>query len=134
MINDSEVIFVGIDVSKDTLEVACDDTRKTLTFSNDEAGIQALLAHIKAAGGRVGAVVLEATGGFEREAAMALCSAGLPVMVVNPRQARDFAKAMGYLAKTDTIDARVLRHFAQTLHASDRREKLLMCLPDVQQI
>ncbi len=137
MINDSETIFVGIDVSKDTLEVACDDTRKTLTFGNDEAGIQALLAHIKAApstGGRVGAVALEATGGFERDAAMALCGAGLPVMVVNPRQARDFAKAMGYLAKTDAIDARVLRHFAQTLYASDRREKLLMRLPDAQQV
>lgn len=96
MINDSEMIFVGLDVSKDTLEVACDDKRTTLTFGNDEAGIQALLAHIKAAqstGGRVGAVVLEATGGFERDAAMALCGAGLPVMVVNPRQARDFAKA-----------------------------------------
>lgn len=136
MINDSEAIFVGIDVSKDTLEVAWDDTRKTLTFSNDEAGIQALLACIKAAqsaGGRVGAVVLEATGGFEREAALALCGAGLPVMIVNPRQARDFAKAMGHLTKTDAIDARVLRHFAQTLHASDRRETLLMRLPDAQQ-
>ena len=75
----------------------------------------------------------EATGGFEREAALALCRAGLPVMVVNPRQARDFAKAMGFLSKTDAIDARILSHFAQTLYASDRRERLLMKLPEAGQ-
>ena len=55
-------------------------------------------------------------------------------MVINPRQARDFAKSMGYLAKTDSIDARVLSHFARTLHQSDRRERLLMKLPDAQQV
>ena len=109
MINDSEMIFVGIDVSKDTLELALDDKGQTHNLSNDETGIKRLLAIITAAqsgSGVIGAVVLEATGGFEREAAVALCSAGLPVMVVNPRQARDFAKAMGYLAKTDAMDAR----------------------------
>ena len=135
MINDSEMIFVGIDVSKDTLEVALDDKGKTHNLSNDKAGIKCLLAIITAAqsgSGVIGAVVFEATGGFEREAAVALCSAGLPVMVINPRQARDFAKAMGYLAKTDALDARVLSHFAQTLHQSDRRERLLMRLPDAQ--
>jgi transposase len=136
MINDSELIFIGIDVSKDTLELALDSDSKTQTLSNDEAGIKSLLAIIKAAQSKsreVGAVVFEATGGFEREAAVALCSADLPVMVVNPRQARDFAKAMGYLAKTDAIDARVLSHFAQTLNQSERREQLLMRLPDEQQ-
>lgn len=136
MMNDSELIFVGIDVSKDTLELALDDKGKTQNLSNDEAGIQSLLAIIKAAqsgSGVVGAVVFEATGGFEREASVALCTAGLPVMVVNPRQARDFAKAMGCLAKTDAIDAGVLSHFARTLHQSDRRERLLMRLPDAQQ-
>ena len=135
MINDSEMIFVGIDVSKDTLELALDDKGKTHNLSNDETGIKRLLAIITAAQSGsdvVGAVVFEATGGFEREAAVALCTAGLPVMVINPRQARDFAKAMGYLAKTDAIDARVLSHFAQTLHQSERRERLLMRLPDVQ--
>ena len=137
MTNDSELVFVGIDVSKDTLELALDDKGKTRSLSNDELGIAALLKIIKAAqsdSGGVGGVVFEATGGFEREAALALCSAGLPVMVVNPRQARDFAKAMGYLAKTDAIDARVLSHFARTLHQSDRREQWLMRLPDVQQV
>lgn len=137
MTNDSELIFVGVDVSKDTLELALNDKGKTRSLSNDELGIAALLKIIKAAqsdSGGVGGVVFEATGGFEREAALALCSAGLPVMVVNPRQARDFAKAMGYLAKTDAIDARVLSHFARTLHQSDRREQWLMRLPDVQQV
>lgn len=137
MTNDSELVFVGVDVSKDTLELAFDDKGKTRSLSNDELGIAALLEIIKAAqseSGGVGGVVFEATGGFEREAALALCSAGLPVMVVNPRQARDFAKAMGYLAKTDAIDARVLSHFARTLHQSDRREQWLMRLPDVQQV
>ncbi len=136
MMNASELIFVGVDVSKDTLELALNDKGKTQNLSNDEGGIKSLLEIIKAAQsepGVVGAVVFEATGGFEREAAVALCSAGLPVMIVNPRQARDFAKAMGYLAKTDAIDARVLSHFARTLHQSERREQLLMRLPDAQQ-
>ena len=108
MTNDSELVFVGIDVSKDTLELALDDKGKTHSLSNDELGIESVLKIIKAArseSGGVGAVVFEATGGFEREAAVALCSAGLPVMVVNPRQARDFAKAMGYLAKKLSVGA-----------------------------
>lgn len=131
--NASELIFVGIDVSKDSLELAMDDKGKTQYLNNDEAGIAKLQATILAADGRVGAVVFEATGGFERQAAIALCRAGLPVMVVNPRQARDFAKAMGHLSKTDAIDARVLSHFALTLYQSDRRERLLMKLPEANQ-
>jgi transposase len=129
----SEFSFIGIDVSKDSLELALDDKGKTQYLNNDETGIAKLLAAIHAGGGNVGAVVLEATGGFERHAAVALCRAGLPVMVVNPRQARDFAKAMGYLAKTDAIDARALSHFACMLYQSDRRERLLMKLPDADQ-
>lgn len=131
--NASELNFIGIDVSKDSLELAMDDKGKTQYLNNDETGIAKLLAAINSVGGNVGAIVLEATGGFERLAAVALCRAGLPVMVVNPRQARDFAKAMGYLAKTDAIDARVLSHFARMLYQSDRREQLLMKLPDAAQ-
>lgn len=131
--NASELIFIGIDVSKDSLELALNDKGKTQYIDNDERGIAKLLATIKSVDGMVGAVVLEATGGLERYAAVTLCRAGLPVMVVNPRQARDFAKAMGYLAKTDAIDARVLSHFALTLYQSDRRERLLMTLPDANQ-
>ncbi len=143
MMNASELIFVGIDVSKDSLEMALDDKGKTWYISNDEKGIAELCAAIMAActpleandtPRAVAAIVLEATGGFERKAAVALCSAGLPVMVVNPRQARDFAKAMGYLAKTDAIDARVLCHFARTLYQSEKGMQLLMHLPDAGQV
>jgi len=139
MMNASEMIFVGIDVSKNTLELALDDKSKTRCFDNNEQGIKQVMACLKAAingsaSVSVGAIVLEATGGLERKAAIALCEAGWPVMVINPRQARDFAKSMGYLAKTDSIDARVLSHFARTLHQSDRRERLLMKLPDAQQV
>ena len=85
MMNASELKFVGIDVAKNSLELAMDAQGKTREFDNDEKGIAKLLGALKAAEGRVGAVVLEATGGFERQAAIALCCAGLPVMVVNPR-------------------------------------------------
>ena len=131
--NVSDLMFVGIDVSKDQLEVALDDHSPTRRVSNDGAGIAALCAELVALGARVGAVVIEATGGHERQVAVALCTAGLPVMVINPRQARDFAKAMGHLAKTDAIDARVLSHFAATLYASKKRERLLMRVPEPQQ-
>jgi transposase len=143
MMNASELIFVGIDVSKDSLEIALNDKDKTLCVSNDEKGFSELQAAIKAASMSLNAndvprtvavILLEATGGFERKAAVALCGAGFPVMVVNPRQARDFAKAMGYLAKTDALDARVLSHFACTLYHSDKGEQLLMHLPDAKQM
>jgi len=88
--NNSELISVGVVVSKDTLELALGGKGKTQNFSNDAAGIQSLLAIIKAAqseSGVVGAIVIEAADGFEREVAVALYSATLPVMVINPRQA-----------------------------------------------
>lgn len=125
--------FAGIDVSKATLELALTDGGKTIVFENNTSGIRALLAKLKEVGA-LGAIVLEATGGLEREAALALCVAGLPVMVVNPRQAHDFAKALGYLAKTDSIDARALAQFARTLYQSDKREVLLMRMPEPQQL
>lgn len=123
--------FAGIDVSKATLELALVDGGNTIVFNNDARGIRALLAQLIEAG-PLGAIVLEATGGLEREAALALCAAGLAVMVLNPRQAHDFAKALGYLAKTDTIDARALAQFARTLYLSDKREALLMRMPEPQ--
>ena len=133
MTNALESIFVGIDVSKDTLEVALDDRSKTCTLGNDEAGRKALLAMLEAVRERVALVLLEATGGLEQPAAAALCASDFAVMVVNPRQAHDFAKAMGYLAKTDSTDARALSHFARTLHTSDKREWLLYKLPTPEQ-
>ena len=132
MVNASE-LFLGIDVSKDTLEVAFDDKSKTRCIANDDNHIAALVKELVPISSQIGVIVLEATGGFERRIAVALCTAGLAVMVVNPRQARDFAKAMGYLSKTDALDARVLSHFAKTLQQSEQRERLLMKLPDAHQ-
>jgi transposase len=133
MTDASELIFVGIDVSKATLEVALDDSGKTQTVSNDTTGVAALVARLKPMADRIALVLLEATGGLEQPAAAALCANGFAVMVVNPRQAHDFAKALGHLSKTDSIDARALSHFARTLYASERRERLLYRLPTPEQ-
>lgn len=133
MTDAAESIFVGIDVSKATLEVALDDKGATQTLANDEAGLKALLAVLQAHEHSVAVVLLEATGGLEQPAAAMLCASGFAVMVINPRQAHDFAKAMGYLAKTDSTDARALSHFARTLHSSDKRERLLYKLPTPEQ-
>lgn len=125
--------FVGIDVSKATLEFAVDGQSKTLVFANDADGIKSLLTHLRKVG-EIGAIVMEATGGLERAVAMALCAAEFPVMVINPRQAHDFAKALGFLAKTDAIDARALAQFAQTLDRSEKREVLLLRPPSPEQV
>lgn len=125
-------VTVGIDVAKATVEVAISGRQKTLALSNDEAGYAALLAELSNL--NVGLVLLEATGGFELACATALQLAGLAVAVVNPRQARDFARAMGYLAKTDRIDAAVLVDMARTLLARADLSKLVKPLPDAQQL
>src|SRR5215211_5382279 len=101
---------VGIDVSQATLDVAVYPTGEQWQVSNDEAGISQLVERIrKLAPERI---VLEATGGYEAVALATLGSAGLPVVAVNPRQVRDFARSTGRLAKTDALDAQVLAHFA----------------------
>jgi transposase len=133
MTNVSELIFVGIDVSKATLEVALDDSAKTQCFANTADGVAALLGMLGALDKKVAVVLLEATGGLEQRAVLALCLGGFAVMVVNPRQAHDFAKALGHLAKTDSTDAKALSHFARTLYASERRERLLYKLPTPEQ-
>ncbi|RDI18617.1 transposase [Pseudacidovorax intermedius] len=121
-----EPVFIGIDVAKATLEVALSSEPRSSSWANDEAGLASLLAYVEGVGERVALVLLEATGGLEQPAAAALCAQGYAVIVVNPRQAHDFAKAMGHLAKTDRIDAYSLAQFARTLNASDRRDKLLL--------
>jgi transposase len=126
-----EAVYVGIDVSKGSLEVALTDKGASVRFDNDDQGIQELLEHLR--GHEVAVVLLEATGGLERRCAQALCLAGLSVVVANPRQAHEFAKSMGYLAKTDGIDARVLSHFGRTLHGSERFEKALFKMATLQQ-
>ena len=103
-------VFVGIDVSKEWLDVAQHIGEEVWRFTNDEPGIARLVAHIQPLDPRL--VVLEATGGFEFPAAAALAAAGIPVVIANPRQTRDFAKSTGRLAKTDSIDALGLALFA----------------------
>ena len=118
----SEAIFIGIDVSGDTLEVGSTAQANTSRRSNDTPGIEALTAELLALAPAL--IVLEATGGYEFEVACALQAAGLAVAVVNPRQARDFARAMGALAKTDSLDARMLAEFARVLHQHPQRRAL----------
>lgn len=132
----TSTITVGIDVAKATFETGFSDRAATLSHTNDEAGHTALLAQLdrsRAEGLNVGLIVLEATGGLEAELAWALQLAGWPVVVVNPRQARDFARSMGKLAKTDTIDARLLAQLGQTLLQRPDLAKLIKPLPDERQ-
>ena len=100
---------VGIDVSKARLDLAVVPEGTARAESNDESGIKALLSYFEEL--RPDLVVMEATGGYETAAAIAISAAGLRLAVVNPRQVRDFARASGYLAKTDAIDARVIAQF-----------------------
>jgi transposase len=129
----SEQIFIGIDVSKATLDLAVRGQAQVRQFANTEPGIAALMASLAAQKQAIAVILMEATGALERAAATALCLAGYPVMVVNPRQAHDFTKALGYLSKTDRTDAQALAQFACTLHASPKRDKLLMKLATLEQ-
>jgi transposase len=102
--------FVGIDVSKQLLEIAVHQSDYRFSLPNDPKKFPELLAELIAL--RPARIVVEATGGLEIPLLQALGAAGLPVVLINPRQVRDFAKAMGQLAKTDRLDARVLAHYA----------------------
>ncbi|MFO7546378.1 MAG: IS110 family transposase [Trueperaceae bacterium] len=115
--SEPERLTVGIDVGKDHLDLALLPAGTLHRVANDAAGHGELVALLQAAGEGVGIarVVLEATGGYERAPALALADAGLPVVVVNPRQTRDFARASGLLAKTDRLDAAALAQFARAL-------------------
>ncbi|MDQ3965723.1 MAG: IS110 family transposase [Actinomycetota bacterium] len=111
-------VYAGIDVSKGRLEVAVRPAGERFGVPNDDAGIDELVGRLGET--RPALVVLESTGGFERSLVAALAASGLAVAVVNPRQARDFARATGRLAKTDRIDAEVLAHFAEALRPTPR--------------
>lgn len=126
----SDSVFIGIDVSSQTLEVASSEQTKTWQLANDAQGIEQLVNQASALAPAL--VVLEATGGYEFEAACALQAAGLAVAVVNPRTARDFARAMGALAKTDALDARMLAVFARVLHQHPERERFVKPLADAE--
>jgi transposase len=117
MTNDQEN-WVGVDVSKARLDVYESGTDLDATYPNDEPGIAGLVSALGQTRPRL--VVLEATGGLERALVAQLLAATLPVAVVNPRQVRDFAKALGQRAKTDRLDARVLAHFARAIQPTQR--------------
>jgi len=105
--------FVGIDVSKDTLDVCAYPTQDTFRVPNSPDGLDDLIKRLKPIEPRL--IVFEATGGYETLAVSSLAAAGLPVVVINPRQIRDFAKSIGRLAKTDVIDAGVIARFASAV-------------------
>jgi transposase len=111
-------LFVGMDVSKDFVDVAVGTTDAVRSFPNDEAGHANLVKLLRAR--NVTLIVMEATGGFELPLAAAVATAELPVAIVNPRQVREFARATGQLAKTDRIDARLLALFAERIRPQAR--------------
>lgn len=110
--------FVGIDVSKAQLEVATRPGGKAWSVSNDEEGIAKLAEALCKCAPTL--IVVEATGSYEIAVVVALVEVGLKVAVVNPRQTRDFAKALGKMAKTDRVDAQVLAHFAEAVRPEPR--------------
>ena len=110
--------FLGIDVSKARLDVYCRPEGLTWHQPNDLSGIAALVERLHQLAPTL--VVLEATGGYEIPVVAALVAVGVPVAVINPRQARDFAKALGQLAKNDRLDAAILAHFAEALRPAPR--------------
>jgi len=111
----SSLQFVGVDMAKKAFVWGVHGTSQTHSCPNEESGFQALLDGLR--GQRIELIVIEATGGLERALAGFLLRHGMPVAVVNPRAAREFARSMGHLAKTDAIDALALAHYAQTLAA-----------------
>ncbi len=113
-----ERIFVGIDVAKDRLDVHLRPSGEAFAVARDGKGLDALAERLGGLGASL--VVLEATGGYETAVAAALCAAGLPLAVVNPRQIRDFARATGKLAKTDALDAQAIAQFAEAVRPEPR--------------
>ena len=114
----SEGRYVGIDVAKDQLDIAVQPGEEYWSEANEEEGIGALVSRLQVL--KAALVVLEATGGLEAPLTAALAAAELPVVVVNPRQVRDFARATGQLAKTDRLDARVLARFGEAVKPTPR--------------
>ena len=110
--------FIGIDVSKDFLDLHVRPTGDTAREPNDPDGVASITTRAVAAGAAL--VVIEATGGYEAPVAASLAAAGVPVAVVNPRQVRQFAGATGRPAKTDALDAAVLAHFAEAVRPDPR--------------
>lgn len=114
----SNGLFWGVDVASDKLDLGCHGTAKVVTVDNSAVGIDELVSTVRSTGAAL--VVVEATGGYETALVTRLAEAGLPVVLVNPRQLRAFAIAVGELAKTDAIDARVIARFAHDVRPEVR--------------
>ncbi|CAM3595591.1 IS110 family transposase [Xenorhabdus nematophila] len=123
-------LCVGIDVSKASLDIAVNRSVESFTASNDINGFDTIVSVLKQH--TVSLVLMEATGGLESAVACSLQAEGFDVVVINPRQARDFARAMGYLAKTDRIDAKVLAQMADVINRHPKRERFIRALPDAE--
>ncbi|EJO4477429.1 IS110 family transposase, partial [Salmonella enterica] len=121
-------LCVGIDVSKATLDIAASSAIEQFSVANDADGFDSIIAVLRKH--TVALVLMEATGGLEAAVACALQAEGFEIAVVNPRQARDFARAMGYLAKTDRIDARALAQMAEVINRHPERDRFIRALPD----
>lgn len=126
----SESRYAGIDVAKQTLELALSPSAAVESFANEAQGHETMVERLREE--KVALVVMEASGGYELALACTLQAAGLAVVVINPRQARDFARAMGYLAKTDAIDARVLAQLAAVIATHPKREHFVKALPNAE--
>ena len=113
-----EPIYVGLDVSKERIDIAARPTGTSWSVSYDSDGVDDLVAQLKELS--PAGVITESTGGLELPLAAALAAASLPVAVVNPRQVRDFAKSTGQLAKTDRLDAQILAHFGEAVRPAMR--------------
>jgi len=114
------VLYAGIDVSKNTLDLGIYPTEDHLQVSNDKSGISKIIKQLKKL--KVALVVLEPTGGYEFEVTQAILKNDIPLATVNPRCARDFAKSIGKLAKTDKVDAIMLAHFAEATKPTPREQ------------
>jgi transposase len=128
-----DAIVIGIDVSKDRLDVAVRPSGERLVVSRDAEGLDALIAKLTPLAPR--AVAVEATGGYETVVAASLAAAGLPIVVVNPAQVRSFAQALGKRAKSDPIDAAIIAHFVEATRPQirplpDEETRLLADLVD----
>ncbi|WP_038266228.1 IS110 family transposase, partial [Xenorhabdus cabanillasii] len=123
-------LCVGIDVSKASLDIAVNRSVESFTASNDINGFDTIVSVLKQH--TVSLVLMEATGGLESAVACSLQAEGFDVVVINPRQTRDFARAMGYLAKTDRIDAKVLAQMAEVINRHPECERFIRALPDAE--
>jgi transposase len=118
MIMDGDKVFIGVDISQDSLDMVAYPTGQIWQYKNSKGGITKAIAKLR--GLELKLVVMEATGGLEKPLCKALFQAGLPAAIVNPRRIRDFGRSMGILAKTDKLDAKVMAYFAAKIEPAPR--------------